>query len=200
MKSNQPMLSRDGEEIIVIEYEGRRPCAVVTRKQWEHSGQRGVSKAWYDFDWSRYFGSLFQHWSGGGPYEPGFYLGKLIGGTHEIWHAPGIILMKTVRLKTGKPEVEWAHKRASAADVHNLGYRIIKHPRLLTSPFGEKSRNPFELAEEGQTIYCKRCDDYLPDDDVTACGHLKFCDDCGEHVDLKSRERLFALSSENKCR
>lgn len=175
--------------IVAIEYQHRRPFSVVTEEHWDHSGQpwfrpehhkaTGTCCCQWDFEWSRRYRTSYYHMSGSGGelalYVAGFCEPQPPPG--ELWVADGIPVLRN----SLKP------KRIKSDDVLlRMGYRRLKLPRLLTAWDGTKTRNPFEIADEGECVYCKLCDDWFLED--SHCEHMHWCDGCGMFVYTESRE------------
>lgn len=181
------MFRHDNEihELVFVEYYKQKPSAVLTVEHWDCSKKawfvagkhepNGHSLCCFDFDWCRRYGMLYQHMSGcGGDIRA--VLGCLANPTEppswEFWAAPGLPLYRA-----GK---SWRRpiRVRNQVEMIDHGYRPLRQPRLLTAWDGTKSRNPFDAAEHDSTVYCRRCKDDLPSDNV--CEHLYWCDDCGE--------------------
>lgn len=187
------------ERIVVIEYHARRPFSVITENHWDHSAKpwfkpgmrpNGVSRREYDFEWCRTKQQLYQNNSGGGGRSAlNYVVHKVVSGKMvEIWADDDVRFFRYV--KRGS---EWVTVPLRQ-DLKALGYRRLKKPRLLEG----LSRNPFDVAEEGDTVWCPRCKDHLPTDWTShACDHLVWCDDCGAWVFTDTRE--FVESGSGKC-
>lgn len=168
------MKNDKGEEIVAIEYqrEGPHRCWIpfsVTTLDGECPQQ-------WDFDWSRKFGTLYYHCSGG-------------GGNFERYHVSRYVTPVPVAclLWIARDIPFYAHdgKReriVKKADLKHRGYRLIAHPRIIALPnqIRPSSSNPFEIAweSEGGTVYCRICKDRFPDEPCNVCQHLYWCDDC----------------------
>lgn len=176
---------------IVIEYHGPHAFAVVQREFWDHSKEpwfdaarhraKGTSIAHHDLEYSRLCDQVYAHLSGSGPDETPYrhVLGKFVEpGIHATIYAhPSVQLCKRVQRRG-----EWINVPLKEHELAAYGYRRIKLPRLLKNSWGDTSRDPLKIAEEGEVVYCPECEDWLPDDTVTACGHLRWCNECSVHV------------------
>lgn len=169
---------------IVIEYRRRRPFAVAASElSLDHNGEEQTHITYHDFEYCRRNDILYQHMSGCGGDGKTYNLGKFCKpGIHaEIWAAPDVVFTKTIKRKRKYVDVP-----AKESDLAKLGYRRLKQPRLVKGSWGDKSRDPFEVSDEGETVYCPRCDDWMLDEEVTDCRHLQWCDECSEHVDVET--------------
>jgi hypothetical protein len=113
----------------------------------------------YDFEWSRSHGTLFYSLSGAGPLDDTVELSGFAeprkGKPVPIWIAESLRPVD----HGGRP-----------ADLAALGYV------RLPEPLGD----PFEGADESETVYCGRCRDWLPDDGSSfVCDHVWWCNNTG---------------------
>lgn len=158
--------------VVAIEYVHRKPHSVITAT--------GTSVEFWDFDWCKTDRQCYFHCSGSGG-NLRMHIHGFVNPTPppgEIWSA-----IPVVRCVRGK---ECA---VSDAQLLRMGYRRLRMPRLLTGPFGEKSRNPFDVGVEGETVYCARCKDCRLDCDYGGpCEHIEWCDRCGAQVYVESRQ------------
>ncbi len=70
----------------------------------------------------------------------------------------------------------------SESRLLKLGYLLILEP-LPLKHFDDETVNPFNIADgDTDCVYCKFCDDYLPDDGGRLCDHACYCDECGGMV------------------
>lgn len=71
---------------------------------------------------------------------------------------------------------------ATQPDALNVTY-FKEPPGLLgseiTNPFGN---GPGYESNEGQTIYCSKCDDHLNDDNDNPCEHIRWCEKCQQQT------------------
>lgn len=117
----------------------------------------------YDFEWSRARRELFYRNSGSG----GVYVNARPGAKRmqsKLWWdqkaAPD--------LKTGGGD------KLTEKDLAGQGFRLLQEP----IPLGpEAERNPFQYGTFAAVVYCKRCQDYHPEDDP--CEHVFWCEVCG---------------------
>src|SRR6266478_4037630 len=99
---NDLWFEHDGNRhrIVVIEYHGRWPHAVVAEEHWDHSGKpwfvagrdkpRGTVAEYWDFDYSKTYDTLYFHNSGGGGDPLDHQLGRFcepIPPPGKIWTA-----------------------------------------------------------------------------------------------------------------
>jgi hypothetical protein len=172
-------------EVIYIEYQNRRPHSVVTLHHWDHRGKpwfnpardtpTGTCPHYWDFDWCKRDRTAYYHNSGIGG-DNAIQVHRFCNPSPppgELWVADGITLVRH-------------NERAIRSDsaLLKMGYRRLKRPRLLTTPRGEKTRNPFDAGEPTDTtIYCRVCRDRLPEDGWgPPCDHLEWCDECSAWV------------------
>lgn len=167
-------------EIVAVEYRHRKPFSVLTLEHWDHSREpwfvpgrhqpTGICPTHWDFEFCRADACVYYHESGSGG-ETRFYVSPFCEPSPppgELWVADGIPIVES--RKRGGKFIEVA---VSDARLLAMGYRRLRLPRLI-----EGSRNPFDHAVEGRTVYCRECDDYRHDVDNHPCGHLEWCDDC----------------------
>jgi hypothetical protein len=188
------MFTLDDElhELVFVMYHQRRPFSVETVEHWDHSKKpwfnpekdkpRGFCPQGFDFEYCRRNDTIYQHNSGGGG-TVRVVLHEIVE-KHppcEIWIAAGIPLFRHAKRK---PFNEIPLKDG---DLERLGYKRLRKPRLLRGWRDEASRNPFDVSEEGETVYCRRCEDHLPDEPGSVCKHLYWCDDCGDWFYLDNR-------------
>lgn len=163
-------------EIDYIEYHGpeERPASVIT--------DGGSS---WDFEWSEIEQTLYYHQSGSGPVEtvdlPLFR--PIPDPPVKIYIRPGLhvrcyrpdrlMLLRVLATLARALPVLWRiyrrladhrslHREATSADFPRLG--LVR----LDAPLGD----PFEDAIEGKVVYCRFCDDSLPEDHDEICSHL----------------------------
>lgn len=175
---------------LIIEYHGAHPFAVVCRK----TDQHGSRIYHWDLEYCKRHEVLYAHLSGCGGDGRTHVLHPFSNpGIHAaIWAHPSVTLCKSVK-KRGK----WVNVPLKESELAQLGYRRIQRPRLLKNAWGDRSRNPLSIADEGDTVYCSECNDWLPDDELSACGHLQWCDECSEFIVLA--DMLSAGEPRSKC-
>lgn len=175
------------EEVVAIEYRGVKPFSVQTHvstdnreKAWFKPGDAEIihGSRHYDFEWSRNNESLYWHMSGCGGSWTEFNLSPFPNPSPpkaKLWLAPGVQAV----------EYLWKTQRTrmiSDARMLAMGYQRIAMP-LSLGRIGHKGRNPFDAAiGDTDCVYCKFCDDYLPDTGGWLCNHIFWCDDCEGHV------------------
>lgn len=182
---------KNRHRIVAIDYYHRKPCNVLTEEHWDHSQcawfdpsrdkPNGTCPNFWDFSWSRADKTLYFHQSGGGG-ELRFCIGEFVKKTPPpglIWVAEGVPLVvcgsKKDRIIT------------TDAQLLKLGYRRLKKPLML---LGE-SRNPFEVGQEGETIWCDICKDDLYEEGWNdPCKHMTWCEGCSDYVYIKSRKTV----------
>lgn len=134
--------------VVAIEYHRRRPFSVVTERY-------GYPSFW-DFEHCTADKTIYYHESGCGgdtrlclhkPADPGEVI--------EFWSCTKVVDFKGDAL-TEEQLKAW-------------GYRRLKQPRLIAG-----SRNPFEAAEEGDTIWCGRCNTFVLNKDPRPCKHMEW--------------------------
>jgi hypothetical protein len=180
---------------VVIEYDRRRPFAIVAREtKLNHKSEQYEVITQHDVEYCRRFDLLYRNESGCGGDGKTHCLDKLVGNgpLREVWAAKDVQFTKLIRRKG-----DWVEIPAKESDLAKLGYKRLKQPRLCKGSWGDTSRDPFEICDEGKTVYCPRCKDWLLDEDVTACGHLQWCDNCSEFIDLKTGRQVEMLGE--KC-
>lgn len=166
-------MTEDAEKVVAVEYHAGHPHSVVTATK---SG-RGWSV--WDFDWCKRDQTVYYHQSGGSPAEA-YSVGKMVGGTTDLWVDPSITTFKNY---SGKP--------LTRRQVEKYGYRFL--PKL--------KEDPFDNAVSGAVTWCMVCKDHLPDDN--SCNHLVWtlgegmlgCG-TGEHeheTHLESLEKFFQV-------
>jgi hypothetical protein len=190
--------------IVMVEYVNRKPANVITEEHWDHTRMpwfnpeldkpRGTCPQYWDFEWSKSYGHSFYHNSGGGgdfrvcvcPFvqrspPPG-----------ELWVAEGIPILKYAGDGSTLPV-------DGDEELLRMGYRVLRRPRLLIGPYGKKSRNPFDVSEEGECLYCKICDDWLLVDAYPGpCEHLDWCEKCAMWVYVRGGK--FVDGGSGRCR
>lgn len=163
---------KEAQRVVAIEYQDDRPAAVMTARDWNHGGKSGTSADYYDFEWCERDQALYFELIGGGPLN-GYSVARFAEPQPpkaKLWLAPDISVQDA-----GRDE-----KTISNAELLAMGYEIINEPLLLDSGWGRPSTNPFDHAESGGCLYCRECDDWLPEDEM--CQHLDWCDECGMWV------------------
>lgn len=177
-------IGNDAHELVFAEYFNRKPHSVVTVEHWDHSARpwfraghdkpNGHCPHYFDFNYCRRNGTIYYHNSGAGG-ELKLRLGTLVQPMNppacEFWAASGLPLYRDGKTWRRPAKIRGDDELAA------MGYRRLKQPRLLRQG-GKASRNPFDVAEEGEVVYCRRCDDWLPDDGWSVCEHLRWCDAC----------------------
>jgi hypothetical protein len=159
------------EPITAIEYQ-------KTAGKW-HPHSVETAHNTFDFDFSKVHGLLY-HCSGSGVSKEhllhGFTKPKALPG--KLWVAPGV---KVVYYKSDATmddaTMDLETLPASPAKIKAMGYQLLDAPLML-----EKGPNPFDNAEEGETVWCGVCKDFLLREDDVPCDHLEFCERCGNFV------------------
>jgi len=155
------MLAPNGEEVVWIEYHDGRPFAVVT------GDERGMST--WDFEFCKAEGRHYYHRSGGGP----AWSGCVVNAFSEPDPPPGQLWRKA-----GVPLCANDGKRTPLTDADCLAMGLV----VIAEPLdvGGCQGNPFEVAEEGRTVYCEFCEDnVLSDGYDDPCEHITWCEECG---------------------
>lgn len=154
------LTTRDNGDLLMVEYVDGEILGAVT------------TKAGYDFNESKEWGTLF-HAHGGSS----CYLSPFVGAgpdkptLGEVWIADGV---EVTDAGSGKP--------LSRKEIRAFGYRI------LPAPHGD----PFEDARDCDRIeWCRVCDDYMPDDSDTLCSHLFWLDDVADVCGPGGDEEFF---------
>jgi hypothetical protein len=173
----------DGSEIRAINYHRRRPHAVLTVSS---NGQA----RWWDFCWVPSWRQYFFSDGGGGHADriavKAFADPERIPG--RIWVAKGIQILRHGR------------QRIKGSDIlFGMGYKTLRKPLLLTAGKAgkRKSRNPFELGDEGECYYCHFCRTSVFNEDL--CRHVEWCGRCGARVYVECRQ-LVGESRSSVCR
>ena len=149
-----------------VEYDSRgHPFNVQTAI--EEGPRRTCS---FDFAWSRTYGRSYFHISGcGGELRNCF--GKSVPTPRRkirFWASPDVKLQRWEEKDCHGHYVPITQKEWEA-----MGYKRIP------KPLG----NPFEGdVMEGESVYCRTCDDWFPDETWYMCQHLAWCETCGEVV------------------
>lgn len=176
------------ERIVYIEYDREgRPLQVITEYDWDHTAEpwfrpgksrpTGIGQEDYRFAFSRADGMLYWHnsGSGGGPVKH-LTFGELVEPNPPslFWMVPSI--QPTEWVSDEEPR-----RPLSPAQLLARGFRRLDEPLELDKPGGGKTRDPFEVGEEQDTIYCNVCDDYLTDE-LEPCGHLHWDEEASEYA------------------
>lgn len=135
---------------IFVEYDDGRPFSVVTEDGDD-----------FDFDYCKRDDQIYYHRSGLGPPRtrieaPQFAFPEASIESITIWVREGAVLVD----EQGEPVVDHAAR----------GYKLLQ----------EFPGDPFDRDDviECETVYCKTCDDRLPDDRDSPCEHIWYCDVC----------------------
>lgn len=153
-----------GRAIVLIEY-ARHGKLWMPHSVFVSEAPKYQCCSTFDFSWSETRRGLYYHESGSGgvPYINGWPgVGRTVG---KVWWDD----VAAPELRTGGGEV------VRAADLQGMGFELVAKPLVLG---GGTERNPFIYGVEGDVVYCTKCRDHLPEDDV--CEHVFWCDDCGE--------------------
>lgn len=159
-------MSRD---VVAIEYGGEdRPFSIYTRSAC------GYIEVW-DAEWCARNETIYVHMSGGGG---SVYFNALSEGARcKAWVAEGETITTTRR--TG--DDSWETAEIDRAELTAMGFDLLDAP--LADPFAD--------AEEGETIYCDRCEDFLPTENVgQPCDHIAWCDKEGWWVYAENGRHL----------
>lgn len=183
--------------IVMIEYQDGWPFAIITEKHWDHSKKpwfkpgrdrpNGTVQEYWDCCYSRTEETLYFHNSGSGGKDVHLYPfvhWKRTPG--RIWVAPGIRLIHPVYSRARGNSKEKLIVRDF--DLFKLGYRRLHEPLMLSNIYGEASRSPFEIGQEGRTIYCEVCEDHRLDDGCSPCEHITWCDECCAWIYRETKE------------
>lgn len=119
-----------------------------------------TDRATYDFEWCKRDGCLYKHdsGSGGGPFP--------VDERMTYWAAPDA-------------------KLVGDYDVDEREYRELPPgpppgQRLAEAPEGYPLATLLDDTSEGETVYCSKCDDWLPGEDTYhPCDHIRWCDRAG---------------------
>lgn len=138
--------------VVLIEYDKyRRPFTVVVQE--DKSEPRLTD---YDFDWCGDYG-LYYNCSGSGGHKHTLYKCSEPSPRILVWVSDRNILEPPGNLD----------------DLADYGYQLIADPL----PLGEATTNPFDVAIEGEIVWCKICKTHVPCEyEHNLCRHL-FWDD-----------------------
>lgn len=161
------MDTKEYETIDYVEYHGPnrdQPCCLIT------DGYR-----FWDFEECKLNGNTYYHESGGGRIDrvdlPQFI--RPPDPPIPVYIRPG--------LRVECADSPGLSREARPEDFARLG--LVR----IDAPLGD----PFENAVEGKTVYCRHCDDWLPDDRDDICSHVWYgpegldgpgCDETEEEV------------------
>ena len=185
MMNPEPEDTDHPEEIICIEYSGDHPHSVLTDCHWHHDTKpwfkagrdrpEGHSHHHFDFDWHNGGSTLYFRMSGSGPTSP-INVGLAAEPDpppFKIWVKDGLALTQSVEV-----DGQWVDQPLPREGLLARGFVLLAEPLDL----GGGERNPFADGVEGETVYCEKCDDWLPTSWDDPCEHITWCDDCEEYV------------------
>lgn len=156
------------KNVIAVEYGAEdRPFSIFTR-------EGGVSL--WDADWCKRDETLYVHESGVGG---SVYFNALSeGARNKAWVAPGERITTTRETSPGK----WATVEITREEVATLGFDLLD----------ELPGDPFDGAEESDTVWCDVCEDHLPTENTDSpCDHTTWCDLSGWWVSIKDQQHVF---------
>lgn len=127
---------------------------------------RGWIAGIYNFDWCRRDKSLYYHLSGSGGR---FYVSPICKEYRKppraaIWYDDGFVRPTNAGNSS--------HRPLSNGTLVKWGYDVLGKPVSILG----NTANPFDEACHGETVYCSRCNDWLPEE--STCRHCYWCDEC----------------------
>lgn len=133
---------------------------------------------YYDFENCRRDGQLYYCMSGFG--RGVGHVGKVLGARHSVWWDDSLVRVEVTARKWWLP---W--RRRHCRGYFSRGLWLERFDLWLRNArrLDRLPANPFDDAQEcDRMVYCKVCDDRMPDADNRPCEHLEWSDDHGDFI------------------